>query len=337
MSCWAGWSSVNCWTRRSSRPPSSSCSALRRTAVPAAWKAWLTCCGCWVRWHPRKSPPGWNRPRWLSLSKPRWLSPPKPVEPAETRRLSPPKPRMPTPPWPAAHLAALQRANRAIKVNIGGAERFAAVEDAARLRDAIGVPLPMGVPLAFIEPVADPLGDLVSRYARTHGPFTASEAAARLGLGVAVVGTALKRLAADGRVVEGEFRPHAAPARDSPPIDGPAGRSSSRQNPPRRTLPRPPPANGATPKSSASSAVGRWRHCAPKWNRWTPPPTAGSCPPGSTSGRPAPAAASRRCAGWTASSPPSTSCPGCPFRRRPGNRWCWPAGFPTTSPPCWTS
>ncbi|QDG87205.1 DEAD/DEAH box helicase [Pseudarthrobacter sp. NIBRBAC000502770] len=126
-----------------------------------------------------------------------------------------------------AHLLALQRANRAIKVNIGGVERFAAVEDAARLRDAIGVPLPMGVPLAFIEPVADPLGDLVSRYARTHGPFTAAEAAARLGLGVAVVGTALKRLAADGRVVEGEFRPHVTPpAREeadaAPQIDGAA-------------------------------------------------------------------------------------------------------------------
>lgn len=108
-----------------------------------------------------------------------------------------------------SHLAALQKANRALKVTIGGVERFAAVEDAARLRDAIGVPLPMGVPLAFIEPVHDPLGDLVSRYARTHGPFTAAEAASRLGLGVAVVNTALKRLAADGRVVEGEFRPHA--------------------------------------------------------------------------------------------------------------------------------
>lgn len=117
----------------------------------------------------------------------------------------------------AAHLAALQRANRAIKVNVGGVERFAAVEDAARLRDALGVPLPMGVPLAFIEPVADPLGDLVSRYARTHGPFTSAEAAARLGLGVAVVGTALKRLAADGRVVEGEFRPHASPPEPAAP------------------------------------------------------------------------------------------------------------------------
>ncbi|MET3936009.1 DEAD/DEAH box helicase [Arthrobacter sp. OAP107] len=128
-----------------------------------------------------------------------------PVEPAET------KPSEATTAEAATHLAALQRANRAIKVTIAGVERFAAVEDAARLRDAIGVPLPMGVPLAFIEPVADPLGDLVSRYARTHGPFTATEAAARLGLGSAVVGTALKRLAADGRVVEGEFRPHAEP------------------------------------------------------------------------------------------------------------------------------
>ncbi|MGF6834568.1 ATP-dependent Lhr-like helicase [Paenarthrobacter sp. TE4293] len=120
-----------------------------------------------------------------------------------------------------SHLAALQKANRALKVTIGGVERFAAVEDAARLRDAIGVPLPMGVPLAFIEPVLDPLGDLVSRYARTHGPFTASEAASRLGLGVAVVNTALKRLAGDGRVVEGEFRPHAvaidAPAEGADP------------------------------------------------------------------------------------------------------------------------
>ncbi|MBT2515313.1 ATP-dependent helicase [Arthrobacter sp. ISL-30] len=110
----------------------------------------------------------------------------------------------------AGHLSTLQKANRALKVNIAGVERYAAVEDAARLRDAIGVPLPMGIPLAFIEPVADPLGDLVSRYARTHGPFTSAEAAARLGLGVAVVATALRRLATDGRVVEGEFRPHPA-------------------------------------------------------------------------------------------------------------------------------
>ncbi|MET1152742.1 ATP-dependent helicase [Arthrobacter sp.] len=111
-------------------------------------------------------------------------------------------------------LAELAKANRVLKVGVAGVERWAAVEDAARLRDALGVPLPVGVPLAFIEPVADPLGDLVSRYARTHGPFTAAECARRLGLGPAVVLTALQRLLKDGRVVEGEFRPGGAPAAD---------------------------------------------------------------------------------------------------------------------------
>ncbi|MFI5086386.1 MAG: ATP-dependent helicase [Actinomycetales bacterium] len=111
------------------------------------------------------------------------------------------------------HLAALVRANRALPVTMAGDARFAAIEDASRLRDALGVPLPMGVPLAFIEPVADPLGDLVGRYARTHGPFTAGAAAARLGLGIAVVGSVLARLAVDGRVVEGEFLPQEAAGR----------------------------------------------------------------------------------------------------------------------------
>ncbi|MFJ6002967.1 DEAD/DEAH box helicase [Arthrobacter sp. NPDC092385] len=107
----------------------------------------------------------------------------------------------------AHHVTALVKANRALTVHIAGIERISAVEDAARLRDALGVPLPMGIPLAFIEPVADPLGDLIGRYARTHGPFTAAEAASRLGLGVAVVAGSLQRLAGAGRVVEGEFRP----------------------------------------------------------------------------------------------------------------------------------
>ncbi len=151
-----------------------------------------------------------------------------------------------------AHLLALQRANRAIKVNIGGVERFAAVEDAARLRDAIGVPLPMGVPLAFIEPVADPLSDLVSRYARTHGPFTAAEAAARLGLGVAVVSTALKRLAADGRVVEGEFRPHAGPPETAPDtIGGAAGEGTEPEE-------SQPPSEPPAPHLSPHTVVSEW-------------------------------------------------------------------------------
>jgi ATP-dependent helicase Lhr and Lhr-like helicase len=106
-------------------------------------------------------------------------------------------------------LAELARANRVLRATIAGEDRWAVVEDASRLRDALGVPLPIGVPTAFLDPVADPVGDLVSRYVRTHGPFAAADAAARLGLGVAVVTDALRRLAADRRAVEGEFRPGA--------------------------------------------------------------------------------------------------------------------------------
>ncbi|HEX3749902.1 MAG TPA: DEAD/DEAH box helicase, partial [Streptosporangiaceae bacterium] len=107
----------------------------------------------------------------------------------------------------AGWLAELAHTRRAIEVRVGGQPRWAAIEDASRLRDALGVPLPPGVPEAFTEPLPDPLGDLVARYARTHGPFTADAAAARYALGVAVVAGTLRRLAAAGRVAEGEFLP----------------------------------------------------------------------------------------------------------------------------------
>jgi ATP-dependent helicase Lhr and Lhr-like helicase len=104
-------------------------------------------------------------------------------------------------------LGELSAARRIIQVRIARRPMWAAIEDAGRLRDALGVPLPLGVPEAFTEPVADPLGDLVARYARTHGPFGAAAVAGRYGLGIAVMTMALRRLAADGRVVEGEFLP----------------------------------------------------------------------------------------------------------------------------------
>lgn len=106
----------------------------------------------------------------------------------------------------------LKLSNRVLAVTIAGTQQWAVVEDAARLRDALGVPLPIGVPAAFIEPVPDPVGDLVSRFARTHGPFTVQDAATRFGLGTAVVTDTLRRLAADRRVIDGEFRPGATGA-----------------------------------------------------------------------------------------------------------------------------
>ncbi|MFC4945565.1 ATP-dependent helicase [Pseudonocardia sp. GCM10023141] len=101
----------------------------------------------------------------------------------------------------------LEATRRAIRVRIAGAERWLAIEDAGRVRDALGAALPVGVPETFTEPVADPLGDIVLRYARTHGPFPAADCAARFGLGVAVVAGVLDRLVGSGRLVRGELRP----------------------------------------------------------------------------------------------------------------------------------
>jgi ATP-dependent Lhr-like helicase len=106
-----------------------------------------------------------------------------------------------------AMLAELEEQRRAIRVRVGGEERWLAIEDASRVRDALGTPLPVGVPHAFLDPVADPLGDLLSRYARRHGPFHGVDIAARYGLGLAVAEQALHRMLATGRLVRGEFRP----------------------------------------------------------------------------------------------------------------------------------
>lgn len=106
-----------------------------------------------------------------------------------------------------AWLVDLEGARRVIRVRIAGEERWAAIEDASRLRDALGVSLPVGVPQTFLEPVADPLGDLVARYARTHGPFQVQSLAQWWGVGPAVALDALRRLVSSGRVVEGELLP----------------------------------------------------------------------------------------------------------------------------------
>ncbi|GAA5202218.1 Lhr family ATP-dependent helicase [Microbacterium jejuense] len=110
----------------------------------------------------------------------------------------------------SSHLDALIAARRAIPVTIAGASRVAAIEDAGRLRDALGVALPVGIPTAFLEPVADPLGDVIARYARTHGPFRADAAADRFGVGIAVARLTLQRLESQGRVASGYFLPETA-------------------------------------------------------------------------------------------------------------------------------
>ena len=108
---------------------------------------------------------------------------------------------------PTPWVTELEETRRAFRANIGDEERVVAAEDASRVRDALGAALPPGLPAAFVASVDDPLGDLVARYARTHGPFLAAQAARRLGRDTAAIAERLERLEAAGRVVRGEFRP----------------------------------------------------------------------------------------------------------------------------------
>jgi ATP-dependent Lhr-like helicase len=105
------------------------------------------------------------------------------------------------------HVDRLIRARRLLEINIAGERRLVAAEDAARYRDGLGIPLPPGLATALLEPVAHPVLELIRRYARTHGPFTLGEPAERFALDVAAVENALRQLAAEGRVLEGGFRP----------------------------------------------------------------------------------------------------------------------------------
>ena len=107
----------------------------------------------------------------------------------------------------AAWMAQLIMEKRAIEIAVGGETRVAAGEDAARYRDALGCSLPLGLPMAFTDPVARPLEELVGRYARTHGPFLIADVARRFGSTNERVAGAIAALEADGRLVLGEFRP----------------------------------------------------------------------------------------------------------------------------------
>jgi len=113
-------------------------------------------------------------------------------------------------------LDGLQAAKRALTVSFTDQTWWVAVEDIGLLRDGVGVAVPVGVPAAFTESVNDPLGELLGRYARTHGPFTTHDAAARFGLGLRVTADVLGRMAIDGRLIRGEFTDSASAGSPAP-------------------------------------------------------------------------------------------------------------------------
>jgi len=101
----------------------------------------------------------------------------------------------------------LAESERVALLDVDDVERYVAVEDLARLRDSIGLEPPQGTASELLEPVADPLGDIVGRYARTHGPFTIAEAAERTGLPVSTVAEVLARLERSGKIAAGAYQP----------------------------------------------------------------------------------------------------------------------------------
>lgn len=106
-------------------------------------------------------------------------------------------------------LKALAKVHRVMKVPVAGQQRWAASEDAGKLRDALGVAPPIGTPSAFTEHVPDAMHQLVMRYARTHVPFTAYDVAQRLGIGVNVATSYLSQAQSSGQLVSGQLLPSA--------------------------------------------------------------------------------------------------------------------------------
>jgi ATP-dependent Lhr-like helicase len=105
-------------------------------------------------------------------------------------------------------LEALAADRRAVMVRIRGEDRWIALEDMARYRDALGVMPPVGVPEAFLAPSIDPLAGLLLRWSRHHGPFLGEEPAARWGLTYRDVETQLEHMLSAGTILRGEFRPN---------------------------------------------------------------------------------------------------------------------------------
>ncbi|MBV9947367.1 MAG: winged helix DNA-binding domain-containing protein, partial [Myxococcales bacterium] len=129
------------------------------------------------------------------------------LSPAELRSRTSPEAEAPR--WARA----LVESGRAIRLRVGGELRLVAVEDAARLRDALGLTLPEGLPPSLASASTSPEDarrEIVARYARTHGPFLEADVAARFGLAEGAVTTALSRLLREGRLVHGAFLPSGA-------------------------------------------------------------------------------------------------------------------------------
>ncbi|MGY5766640.1 DEAD/DEAH box helicase [Brachybacterium sp. DNPG3] len=114
-----------------------------------------------------------------------------------------------------AAIAALEDAGRAIRLRWHDEEHLALVEEAGLWRDAAGEQvLPPGaggpgspITAALLEPVDDAAVQVLARWARSRGPFTAEEPAAELPLPPSACRAALAELSARRILARGAFLP----------------------------------------------------------------------------------------------------------------------------------
>ncbi len=103
--------------------------------------------------------------------------------------------------------ALAQLGGRVAVVHLAGRPHVVAASDLVLLRDALGIPLPPGAPAPSEASERDPLTQLVSRYARTHAPFTTTQVAAAFHMGAATAQLVLDREVAAKRLLQGHFTP----------------------------------------------------------------------------------------------------------------------------------
>lgn len=101
----------------------------------------------------------------------------------------------------ASYLENLLAVKRIFPAMISGQERLACMDDAARLRDALGVRLPESLPEIYLHRVSYPLRDLFLRYLRAHALVTAEQLAHEFSLGIAIVEEQLQQLREQGLVM----------------------------------------------------------------------------------------------------------------------------------------
>jgi ATP-dependent Lhr-like helicase len=101
----------------------------------------------------------------------------------------------------------LLQSRRVLLLVVAGQPRYVAVEHASQYRDALGVALPTDLAGTWLKPQAEPIIELLSRYLRTHGPFTLDDLWSRYEIPKAVAEAALAELLRNARLLEGGFRP----------------------------------------------------------------------------------------------------------------------------------